>query len=127
MTAPVGTGLWTVGEELRFRQYFDNIGNMERTHALRHAGSETAAGCWLDALTEPVLRGLTELPQSVVAESLRSVKTADCCRHGGSRLGSPHARLLRALSQHRTRHRRCLQKGHHPAVICYGSHGSGDA
>lgn len=98
-----------------------------RTDTRRPAGSETAGACWLDALTEPVLRGLTELPQSVVAESLGSVKIADCCHHGSSRPGSPHARLLRALSHHRTAHCRCLQRGHHPAVICYGSHGSGDA
>ena len=90
-------------------------------------GSEHADACWLDALTEPVLEALTQLPPSIVAESLGSVKIADCCRHGSSRPGSAHVRLLRALSHSRTRHCRCLQEGHHPAVICYGSHGSGDA
>ena len=114
--------------ELQFGHYFDNIGNMEiKTRALKKADSEPADACWLDTLTEPILEALTQLPRSVVAESLGSVKIADCCRHGSSRLASPHVRLLRALSQHRTRHCRCLQKGHHPAVICYGSHGSGDA
>jgi len=91
---------------------------------LERADPESADACWLDVLTEPVLAALTRLPQPVVAESLGSAKIAECCHLGSSRRGSPHLRLLRALSRHHSG--RCRQEGHHPRVICYGSHGSGD-
>ena len=97
-----------------------------KTHKVETADPESADACWLNALTEPVMEALTGLPRSVVAESLGGVKIAELCHHGGVRRGSPHARLLRALSRRRTPRRRCPQEGHHPRVICYGPHGSGD-
>jgi hypothetical protein len=86
--------------------------------------SESADHCWLDALTEPILDALTQLPGPIVAESLGRTRLAAWCRHGRSRAGSPHSRLLRTLSRHGRRHCRCVEKDHHPAIICYGPHGS---
>jgi len=96
-----------------------------KTRRLERADPESADACLLNVLTEPILVALTRLPRSVVAESLGAAKIAERCHHGSSRRGSPHVRLLRALSRHRTR-RRCPQEDRHPRVICYGPHGSGD-
>ena len=83
---------------MREAQYFDNIGNNEiktyRNFEMVDSGS--ADGCWVDALTEPIVEALTRLPRSVLANDFRSAGTAVCCGHGSSRVGSPHARLLAA-------------------------------
>ena len=97
-----------------------------KTQRLETANPESADACLLNVLTEPVLAALARLPRSVVAESLGAAKIAECCHLGSARHGSPHVRLLRALSRHGTRRRRCQQADDHPRVICYGPHGSGD-